>query len=119
VEVAVPQGQSLSHAPEQSYHQALRPWHSHTATTHSKDHDDAFLQWHNDLISATQRPKDSMQVLLNRHTHNIWFGMNHDFTFVRPLGVAPSIFHTPPFPFYLDEEIMDKEVTAWPGVTKE
>jgi hypothetical protein len=45
--------------------------------------------------------------------------MNHDFTFVRPLGVAPSIFHTPPFPFYLDEEIMDKEVTAWPGVTKE
>jgi hypothetical protein len=30
------------------------PWHSHTATTHSKYHDVSFLQWHNDLISATQ-----------------------------------------------------------------
>jgi hypothetical protein len=45
--------------------------------------------------------------------------MNHDFTFVRPLGVASSIFHTPPLPFYLDEAILDKEIMALPRVTKE
>jgi hypothetical protein len=45
--------------------------------------------------------------------------MNRDYTFVRPLVAAPSIFHTSLLPFYLDEKILDKEVMGWSRFTNE
>jgi hypothetical protein len=50
-------------------------------------------------------------MLLNRHTHNIWFGMNQDHTFVRALEMHPSLFHMQLLPSYLDEVAFDKEFT--------
>jgi len=45
--------------------------------------------------------------------------MNKDYTFVRPLGVDMDLFHTTSFPFYFDEENLDKEVYSWPRVHME
>jgi hypothetical protein len=38
---------------------------------------------------------------------------------VWPLGGAPSLFHMKLLPFYLDEVVLDNEVTSWLGVTVE
>jgi hypothetical protein len=37
---------------------------------------------------------------------------------VRPRAADPEKFHTPPLPYYLDEEALDKEVFSWPGVKR-
>jgi hypothetical protein len=45
--------------------------------------------------------------------------MNHEYTFVRPLVVAPVHFSHPFVYFYMDQEILDKKVMGWLGFMKE
>jgi hypothetical protein len=105
-------GRQLSPADKCLLANIFEPWHARFDLENIEFNNAVFLKWYNQLIDATQRiciPRE----LLNLHTRNILFALNRNYTFVWPRHVNPSNFHTRPLPFYMDEEILDKEILSW------
>jgi hypothetical protein len=69
------------------------------------------------LIDATQQWRIP-QELLNLNTWNISFGLNCHFTLFWSRHTKPKDFHLRFLPFYVDEEIFDKEVMSWTDVKR-
>jgi hypothetical protein len=108
-------GRQLALADKGCLTKMFEPWHARSDSENMEFNNVAFLKWYTQLIDATQR-MCIPQELLNLNTRNISFSLNRHHTFVWPRHAKPSDFHTRPLPFYLDEEILDKEVMSWSGV---
>lgn len=87
------------------------PWKVHTDARNIAFNNNAFINWYNQIIGATQL-FIILQILLNKHANKIWFEMSKDHTYVCPRLINLVKFHAATLPFYLIEDAFDKDVCS-------
>ena len=63
--------------------------------------------------------KRILERLLDQYCEQVWFGVSHKHTFLRPTYVPKSTFKMKPLKFQIYEVTFHEEVYSWPGVAME
>ena len=71
------------------------------------------------MVDVVMSQKRVLRSLLDGYSVQIWFGVTHKKTFIRPTCVPESTFKMKPLEFQIDEIAFDTEVCSWRTVAME
>ena len=92
------------------------PWQVSTAPSSRQVNAEAFREWYGMMIDVVASQQQVPRNLLDEYSEQVWFGVSHNHTFVRPTCVLHHTFHMAPLRFQLNDNVFHREVSTWPGV---
>ena len=95
------------------------PWKVSRDPSTKKVNAKAFRIWYSQMVDVVMSQQRILRSLLDGYSMQIWFGVTHKKTFIRPTCVPESTFKMRPLNFQIDETTFHTEVYSWPGVPME
>ena len=94
------------------------PWQVSMDPSTKQVNAEAFRAWYGMMTDVVTNQQWVPRHLLDEYSEQVWFGVSHRHTFLRPTCVSDTTFHMAPLRFQLNDDIFHREVSAWPGVVK-
>lgn len=80
---------------------------------------EAFGSWYGLMVDVVMIQHRIPRNLLDGYSEQVWFGVTHKHTFLRPTCVAEMTFQMRPLKFQIDEASFHTKFCSWLGVVME